>query len=108
MSSTSQVSGFRSVLELPAFRQIWLSQLLALTAQNGIHFVQLVLIERMTGRSLHMGLMIAAFMLPPVIFSFLASTVIDRVPKKWVIVTANILRGILAATQRSTGGHPQD
>ncbi len=96
MSSSQQVTGFQSVLRLPAFRQIWVSQLLALTAQNGIHFVQLVLIERLTGRSLHLGLMIVAFSLPPVILSFLAGVVIDRVPKKWIIVVSNLLRGALA------------
>lgn len=96
MSSSHQVSGFRPVLELSAFRQLWVAQLLALTAQNGIHFVQLVLIERLTGRSLHIGLMIAAFSLPPVIFSFLAGVVVDRVPKKWIIVIANLFRGLLA------------
>lgn len=96
MSARPQVTGFQPVLRLPAFRHLWLSQLLALTAQNGIHFVQLVLIENLTGRSLHIGLMIAAFSLPPVLFSFLAGVVIDRVPKKWIIVTANMARSMLA------------
>ncbi|MCO6451572.1 MAG: MFS transporter [Caldilineales bacterium] len=95
MTSTT-TGGFRSVLRLPAFRQLWLSQLFALTAQSGIHFVQLILIERLTGSSVQIGLMIAAFSLPPVIFSFLAGAVVDRVPKKWIIVIANLLRGTLA------------
>jgi MFS family permease len=73
-----------------------LSQLLALTAQNGIHLVQVVLIERLTGSSVHIGLMVAAFSLPPVIFSFMAGVVVDRVPKKWIIVISNLLRGCLA------------
>ncbi|NOZ49856.1 MAG: MFS transporter [Chloroflexi bacterium] len=96
MSSTQNDSGFGSVLRIPAFREFWVSQLLALTAQNGIHFIQLVLIERLTGRSFHLGLMIAAFSLPPVIFSFLAGVVVDRVPKKWLIVGADFIRGLLA------------
>ncbi|NOZ70389.1 MAG: MFS transporter [Chloroflexi bacterium] len=96
MSSSPNDSGFASVLRISAFREFWVSQLLALTAQNGIHFIQLVLIERLTGRSTHIAFMIAAFSVPPVIFSFMAGFVVDRVPKKWLIVGANILRGGLA------------
>ena len=94
MSST--FSEFKPVLKIPAFRRLWVAQLLSLTAQNGIHFVQLVLIERLTGQSLQIGLMIAAFSLPPVIFSFVAGTVVDRVPKKLIIVFSNLFRALLA------------
>ncbi len=94
MSST--LSEFKPVLAIPAFRRLWVAQLLSLTAQNGIHFVQLVLIERLTGQSLQIGLMIVAFSLPPVIFSFVAGTVVDRIPKKWIIVFSNLFRAALA------------
>jgi len=93
---TSTFSEFKPVLKIPAFRRLWVAQLLSLTAQNGIHFVQLVLIERLTGQSLQIGLMIAAFSLPPVLFSFVAGTVVDRVPKKWIIIFSNLLRAMLA------------
>lgn len=89
-------TGLRPVLAIRAFRYIWLSQLLALTALNGIHFVQLVLIERLTGRSVHIGLMIVAFSLPPVLLSFFSAAVIDRLPKKWIIAFSNVSRGLLA------------
>ncbi len=92
----STFSEFKPVLKVPAFRRLWLAQLLSLTAQNGIHFVQLVLIERLTGQSLQIGLMIAAFSLPPVLFSFVAGTVVDRVPKKWIIIFSNLFRAVLA------------
>ncbi|MBX7235570.1 MAG: MFS transporter [Caldilineales bacterium] len=96
MPPPPRTDGFRPILRLPAFRLIWLSQLLALTAQNGIHFVQLVLIERLTGKSAHIGLMIVAFSLPPVLLSFFSAAVIDRVPKKWIISLSNITRALLA------------
>ncbi len=93
---TSALSEYKPVLAIPGFRRLWLAQLLSLTAQNGIHFVQLVLIERLTGQSLQIGLMIAAFSLPPVLFSFVAGSVIDRVPKKTIIILANLFRSALA------------
>jgi len=92
----STFSEFKPVLKIPAFRRIWVAQLLSLSAQNGIHFVQLVLIERLTGQSLQIGFMIAAFSLPPVLFSFVAGIVVDRIPKKWIIVFANLFRALLA------------
>ena len=96
MPDAPHEEGFLPILRLSAFRRLWLSQMLALTAQNGIHFVQLVLIEHLTGRSLHIGLMIVAFSIPPVLLSFLAGVVVDRVPKKWIISVSNILRTLLA------------
>ena len=94
MSST--FAEFKPVLKIPAFRRLWVAQLLSLSAQNGIHFVQLVLIERLTGQSLQIGLMIVAFSLPPVIFSFVAGTVVDRIPKKLIIIFSNLFRALLA------------
>lgn len=94
MSST--LAEYKPVLRIPAFRYLWLAQLLSLTAQNGIHFIQLVLIERLTGQSLQIGLMIVAFSLPPVIFSFVAGTVIDRIPKRYIIIFSNLFRALLA------------
>ena len=89
-------SDYKPVLGRPAFRRMWLAQSLALIAQNGIHFVQLVLIERLTGQSFQIGLMIASFSLPPVLLSFFSGAVVDRFPKKWIIVLANLLRALLA------------
>lgn len=96
MSPSFSNDGFRPILRLASFRYLWLSQLLALTAQNGIHFVQLVVIEQLTGRSVHIGLMIVAFSLPPVLLSLVSGIVIDRVPKKLIISLSNLTRALLA------------
>ncbi|MGC8838251.1 MAG: MFS transporter [Anaerolineae bacterium] len=87
-----QGRGFASVLANRHFLRLWMAQALSQTAQNGIHFVQMVLIERLTGSSTHMGLMILAFSLPGVLFSAIAGVVVDRLPKKWILVGSNLLR----------------
>ncbi|MGQ9585558.1 MAG: MFS transporter [Anaerolineae bacterium] len=84
--------GFAAVLANRHFVRLWMAQALSQTAQNGIHFVQMVLIERLTGSSTHMGLMILAFSLPGVLFSAIAGVVVDRLPKKWILVGSNLLR----------------
>jgi len=84
--------GFAAVLANRYFLRLWMAQALSQTAQSGIHFVQMVLIERLTSSTTHVGLMILAFSLPGVIFSAVAGVVVDRFPKKWILVGSNALR----------------
>jgi MFS family permease len=75
-----------------------MAQLLCQTSQHAIHFVQLVLIEQLTGSAIHIGFTILAFSLPGVIFSPVAGVVADRFPKKYVLVFSNLSRVVLAAS----------
>jgi MFS family permease len=75
-----------------------MAQLLCQTSQHAIHFVQLVLIEQLTGSAMHIGFTILAFSLPGVIFSPVAGVVVDRFPKKYVLVASNLSRVVLAAS----------
>lgn len=84
--------GFRPVLANRNFRALWLAQLLAQTSQHAIHFIQMVLIEKLTGSTIHIGLTILAFSLPGVLFSPVAGVVVDRWPKKWILVGSNLIR----------------
>jgi MFS family permease len=88
--------GFLPVLSNPSFRSLWGAQWLALVAQNAINFIQLVLIEQLTGSTIHIGITVVAFTLPGVIFSPLAGVVADRFPKKWVMVASNSSRVLVA------------
>jgi MFS family permease len=90
--------GFGPVLANPHFRSLWMAQLLCQTSQHAIHFVQLVLIEQLTGSAMHIGLTILAFSLPGVIFSPVAGVLVDRFPKKYVLVASNLARVVLAAS----------
>lgn len=87
---------FADVLRNRDFLLLWSAQALAQTAQNGIHFVQLILIEELTRSSQHIGIMILAFSLPAVLFSSVAGVVVDRVSKKKTLVLTNLLRVLTA------------
>ena len=91
MSSDNQ-RGFVTILGDRHFVRLWIAQTIGLAAQNGIHFVQMVMIERLTGSSAQMGLMILAFSLPGILFSAFAGVVVDRLSKKRVLLVATILR----------------
>ncbi len=88
--------GFGPVLANRNFRALWLAQLLAQTSQHAIHFIQMVLIEKLTGSAMHLGLIILAFSLPGVIFSAVAGVAVDRFSKKWILVGSNLIRILLA------------
>jgi MFS family permease len=88
--------GFGPVLANRNFRALWFAQLLAQTSQHAIHFIQMVLIEKLTGSAMHLGLIILAFSLPGVIFSPIAGVAVDRFPKKWILVGSNLIRVLLA------------
>jgi MFS family permease len=88
--------GFGPVLANRPFRALWFAQLLAQTSQNAINFIQMVLIEKLTGSAMHLGLIILAFSLPGVLFSPIAGVAVDRFPKKWILVGSNLTRLVLA------------
>ena len=92
MAIVSTQQGFSPVLYNKNFRKLWAAQWLAQTAQNTTNFILIVLIERLTGATVHQGLMIIALTLPGVIFAPISGVIIDRWPKKTVLVYSNALR----------------
>lgn len=92
MAIVGTQQGFAPVLYNKNFRSLWAAQWLAQTAQNTTNFILIVLIERLTGASVHQGLMIIAITLPAVIFAPITGVIIDRWPKKNVLVYSNALR----------------
>ncbi len=84
--------GFGPVLANRHFRALWLAQLFAQTSQHAIHFIQMVLIEKLTGSTIHLGFTILAFTIPGVLFSPVAGVAVDRLPKKWILVGSNLVR----------------
>jgi len=96
--SVESKPGFGPVLANRPFRALWIAQALAQTAQHAIHFVQMVLVEELTGSSTQIGLVILSFTLPGVIFSSLAGVLVDRWPKKLVLVASNAVRVLLVGS----------
>lgn len=92
--SSERPQGFLSLLNNPAFVRLWLAETIGLSAQNGIHFAQMVAIEHLTGSTTYVGFMILAFSLPGVLFSTLAGVLVDRLSKKTVLVVSNFVRAL--------------
>jgi MFS family permease len=90
-------SGYTAVLKNRNFLALWLAQVLSNTALTGSFFLQLILIEQDTASSAHLGAVIIAFSLPAVLLSALAGMIVDRVPKKTILVASNGLRVLTGA-----------
>jgi MFS family permease len=92
--------GYSAVLRNRNFLALWMAQVLSNTALNGSFFLQLILIEEVTGSSAQLAAVILAFSLPAVLLSALAGLVVDRISKKYILLASNALRvltgGILA------------
>lgn len=97
MLRASEGEGFGAVLRKRHFLLLWTAQAFSQTAQNGILFVQMVLIEKLTHSTSHMAVIILAFTLPGVLFSSLAGVAVDRLSHKVVLVGSNALRVVLVS-----------
>jgi MFS family permease len=95
---TVQDRTFTAVVKNRNFFVLWMAQILSQTAQNGIHFVQIVLIETLTRSTAHMAVMILSFSLPAVILSSVAGIVVDRLSNKLVMLASNGIRVLTVAT----------
>ena len=91
--NTSQ--GFWPVLANRPFQRLWTGQWLSQTSLNTVNFVLIVLVERLTGSSVNLALMILSFTLPGVLFAPISGVIIDRWPKKYVLVASNALRVVM-------------
>ncbi|TKJ28693.1 MAG: hypothetical protein CEE40_10880 [Chloroflexi bacterium B3_Chlor] len=89
---------FAAVVRNRNFFVLWMAQILSQTAQNGIHFVQIVLIETLTRSTAHMAVMILSFSLPAVLLSSVAGIAVDRLSKKVVMLGSNGLRVFTVVT----------
>jgi MFS family permease len=89
---------FASVVKNRNFFVLWMAQILSQTAQNGIHFVQIVLIETLTRSTTHMAVMILSFSLPAVILSSVAGIAVDRLSNKLVMLGSNAIRVLTVVT----------
>lgn len=84
--------GYTTLLHNRPFLALWMAQILSNTALNGSYFLQLILIDTVTKSSAQLAAVVLAFSLPAVLLSAVAGLVVDRVSKKYILVSSNALR----------------
>jgi MFS family permease len=93
-----QDRSFAAVVRNRDFFTLWMAQIISQTAQNGIHFVQIVLIETLTRSTAHMAIVILSFSLPAVLLSSVAGIAVDRLSNKVVMLASNAIRVLTVTT----------
>lgn len=105
----TQGTGIAAVLRNRAFLSIWLAQVTSQTAQNSLWYALIILVGSLTGQKpASIGFTIVLVQLPTVLFSGVSGVLVDRIPKKTVLIGTNVIRvaGVLAylASEHYVGG----
>src|SRR5262249_16030758 len=93
----NQAQGYLPVLPNPNFLKLWIPQILSLMALQSLLLLALILIEQVNESSIQTAGAIVAFSLPAVIFGPIAGIVLDRFPKKLILVVSSAARVVSQA-----------
>ncbi|HET7169552.1 MAG TPA: MFS transporter [Candidatus Limnocylindrales bacterium] len=85
--------GALGVFRNPSFLRLWLSQAATQIGGNMVLFGLTVIVSE-TQPNTAVSLLILSFLVPAVLFSAVAGVYVDRVDRRLVLVTTNVLRGI--------------
>jgi DHA3 family macrolide efflux protein-like MFS transporter len=82
-------------LRSPTFVVLWLSEGLSLIGDRLIMVALVTLVYDRTGSAGAVGLLMLFKALPALVLGSLAGTVVDRWNRKWIMVIANLIQGLL-------------
>lgn len=86
---------FGLALRSPAFLVLWLSEALSLIGDRLIMVALITLIYDRTGSAGMVGLLMLFKAIPALLLGSVAGAFVDRWDRKWVMVIANLLQGLL-------------
>ena len=86
---------FIDVLRDRDFLALWLGQIISQIGDSFTFLALLITVNRLTGSTVAMGIMMISLILPQLLFSFLAGVIVDRVDRKQVMIISDLLRGVL-------------
>ncbi len=77
------------------YRHLWLAQFISLMGDKVHQIAMSVLVYKVTGSLLQVGVMLAATTLPAVLFGLPAGVLVDRWPRRRTMIVADILRAAI-------------
>jgi MFS family permease len=87
----------RAVLSQPAFRNLWAGQSLSSIGDAMVIVVLGLYVTESTGSASQVGLVLAAYAAPLVVFLLIGGVVADRLPRRAVMVATDLVRAVLHA-----------
>src|SRR5947209_8747174 len=82
----------------PRFRRLLGAKLCVDIADNALAYALLIAIVQRTGSGIHSTLLVFAFTFPAILFGIPAGEIADRLPKRAILISALVLRAVLAAS----------
>ncbi len=82
-----------SVLANRRFLQLWLAQASTQVGGNMVIYGLTILVYGLTGSNAAVSLLILTFLVPAVVFSAIAGVYVDRIDRRLILVSTNLLRG---------------
>jgi DHA3 family macrolide efflux protein-like MFS transporter len=96
LASSSRPSAF-AVLRKPAFTLLWVAQLISVAGSALTALAASILVYRLTGSALSVGLMLMATALPSLLIGLVAGVFVDRYDRKRIMIAADLIRAGLIA-----------
>lgn len=87
-----------AVLRRRAFVYIWSAQLVSTIGDALTSLAAGIIVYRLTGSALSVGLMLMATAVPALVFGLIAGVVVDRYDRKRIMITADLLRAAVVFT----------
>ena len=87
-----------AVLRKRAFVFIWSAQLVSTIGDALTSLAAGIIVYRLTGSALSVGLMLMATAVPALVFGLIAGVVVDRYDRKKIMIAADLLRAVVVFT----------
>jgi predicted MFS family arabinose efflux permease len=87
----------RSALAQPAFRNLWIGQALSSVGDAMVLIVIGLFVTDLTGEGSDVGLVLAAYAAPMVVFLLMGGVLADRMPRRTVMLWCDAVRAVLHA-----------
>ena len=97
-------SGALAVFRNPNFLRLWLSQASTQIGGNMVLFGLTVIVFSSQSNTA-VSLLILSFLVPAVLFSAVAGVFVDRIDRRLVLITTNVLRGVASIGLFLVGDH---
>jgi MFS family permease len=94
-NKSHQNQSARTVLANPNFRRLWIGQAISNTGDALTNLAILIVINRLTGSSAALGVMMVVVALPQLLFGLLSGVYVDRWDRRRTMIVSDVLRGLL-------------
>ncbi len=93
-TATARLSPF-AVFRNRRFRALWIAQLVSTVGDSLVDIAAAILVYRVTGSALSVGLVLMATAAPALLVGLFAGVVVDRYDRKRIMVVCDLLRGVM-------------